>query len=79
MHVCPTTPPSILAQFSPSTQLLQSFAVFAGAFVMRPFGGVLFGYIGDKHGRVHSMHSARSSAARAGASCSTAARAPSAR
>ena len=54
----------IAATFFPegdaATQLLQSFAVFAGAFVMRPFGGVLFGYIGDKHGRVHSMQLAMS-------------------
>ena len=43
-----------------STQLLESFAVFAGAFVMRPVGGVLFGYIGDKYGRVYSMRLAMS-------------------
>ena len=43
-----------------ATQLLESFAVFAGAFVMRPVGGVLFGYIGDKYGRVYSMRLAMS-------------------
>ena len=43
-----------------ATQLLESFVVFAGAFVMRPVGGVLFGYIGDKFGRVYSMRLAMS-------------------
>ena len=36
-------------------QVLESFAVFAGAFFMRPIGGALFGYIGDKYGRVTSL------------------------
>jgi MHS family proline/betaine transporter-like MFS transporter len=35
--------------------LAAAFAVFAGAFVMRPVGGVLFGYIGDKHGRKRAV------------------------
>ncbi len=34
-----------------STPLLYAFAVFAGAYVVRPIGGVLFGYIGDRLGR----------------------------
>eukprot|EP01084_Bolivina_argentea_P315710 547050_1 len=36
-------------------QVLDAFAVFAGAFFMRPVGGILFGYIGDKHGRILSL------------------------
>lgn len=35
--------------------LAATFAVFAGAFVMRPVGGVLFGYIGDRHGRKRAV------------------------
>lgn len=35
--------------------LAAAFAVFAGAFVMRPVGGVLFGYIGDRHGRKRAV------------------------
>jgi MHS family proline/betaine transporter-like MFS transporter len=31
--------------------LIESFAVFGGAFVMRPLGGLLMGYIGDMYGR----------------------------
>jgi len=30
--------------------IIESFAVFGGAFFMRPVGGVLMGYIGDKYG-----------------------------
>jgi len=32
--------------------LLSTFAVYAVSFVARPFGGFLFGYIGDKYGRL---------------------------
>ena len=38
-----------------TTQLLQTAGVFAAGFLMRPIGGWLFGYIGDRHGRKSSM------------------------
>ncbi|KQN54773.1 MFS transporter [Erwinia sp. E602] len=38
-----------------TTQLLQTAGVFAAGFLMRPIGGWLFGYIGDRHGRKTSM------------------------
>jgi MHS family proline/betaine transporter-like MFS transporter len=31
--------------------IVESFAVFGGAFIMRPIGGILMGYIGDTYGR----------------------------
>lgn len=34
-----------------TTSLLSAFAVFAAAFFVRPFGGVVFGHIGDRYGR----------------------------
>ncbi|WP_455814143.1 MFS family transporter [Pseudomonas graminis] len=40
---------------NPTTQLLQTAGVFAVGFLMRPIGGWIFGYIGDKHGRKASM------------------------
>lgn len=40
---------------NPTTQLLQTAGIFAAGFLMRPIGGWLFGYIGDKHGRKTSM------------------------
>ena len=36
-------------------QLIEAFAVYAGAFCMRPLGGALFGYIGDKFGRLNAL------------------------
>lgn len=46
---------TIAAQFfptsSPTAGLLSTLAVFAIAFVARPLGSVLFGHIGDRHGR----------------------------
>jgi MHS family proline/betaine transporter-like MFS transporter len=42
-------------QFFPSddplSSLLAAFGVFAAGFLMRPFGSLVFGHIGDKHGR----------------------------
>ena len=35
--------------------LLKSFAVYGGAFLMRPFGGILIGYMADKHGRKYAL------------------------
>ena len=35
--------------------LAATFAVFAGAFIMRPVGGVFFGHIGDKYGRKRAV------------------------
>jgi MFS transporter, MHS family, proline/betaine transporter len=38
-------------QGDPNVALLQTFGIFAVGFIMRPVGGILFGYIGDKYGR----------------------------
>jgi MHS family alpha-ketoglutarate permease-like MFS transporter len=38
-----------------TTQLLQTAAVFATGFLMRPIGGWLFGRIADRHGRRRAM------------------------
>jgi len=35
--------------------LVQSFAVFGGAFLMRPIGGMLFGFVGDRFGRKRAL------------------------
>ena len=35
--------------------LIESFAVFGGAFLMRPIGAAVFGYIGDTYGRKRAL------------------------
>eukprot|EP00040_Diaphanoeca_grandis_P044536 m.12661 g.12661 ORF g.12661 m.12661 type:complete len:548 (+) comp9395_c0_seq1:511-2154(+) len=35
--------------------LIESFAVFGGAFLMRPIGALIFGHIGDKYGRKRAL------------------------
>jgi len=47
------------AYFPPSASgyesMLEEFTLFGLAFVMRPFGSLIFGYIGDKFGRVFCL------------------------
>ncbi|MTD55595.1 MFS transporter [Amycolatopsis sp. RM579] len=51
--------PQIAANFfpgkAPLTGLLATFAVLAVAFLARPFGGILFGVIGDRKGRRYAL------------------------
>lgn len=39
----------------PAASLLAAFGVFAAGFLMRPLGGLVFGYIGDKVGRNQAL------------------------
>lgn len=39
----------------PVAQVIAAFGVFAVGFLMRPIGGVLLGYVGDKYGRHKAM------------------------
>lgn len=39
----------------PVAQVISAFGIFAIGFLMRPIGGVLLGYVGDKHGRHTAM------------------------
>ena len=39
----------------PQSSLLAVFGVFAAGFIMRPIGGIIFGYLGDKFGRKISV------------------------
>lgn len=38
-----------------TASLIAAFGVFAAGFMMRPLGGLVFGYIGDKVGRNHAL------------------------
>src|SRR6476660_7988700 len=42
----------------PVAQQLSAAAVFAAGFIARPFGGLLFGHIADRHGRRTALISA---------------------
>lgn len=35
--------------------LIKSFVIFGSAFLMRPIGGLIIGYVGDKHGRKEAL------------------------
>ena len=39
----------------PTTSVIASFGAFAAGFLMRPFGGFVFGHIGDKYGRKRAL------------------------
>jgi MHS family proline/betaine transporter-like MFS transporter len=51
--------PILATQFFPSgdrvVSLLAAFAAFAIGFLMRPVGAALFGYVGDRYGRVRAL------------------------
>src|SRR5205809_7767435 len=47
--------PSFFPSRNQTTQLLQTAAVFAIGFLMRPIGGSFFGFVADKYGRKNSM------------------------
>ncbi|MCB0637624.1 MAG: MFS transporter, partial [Lewinella sp.] len=40
----------------PTTSLIASFGAFAAGFLMRPVGGAVFGYIGDRIGRKRALN-----------------------
>lgn len=42
-------------QSDPAAQLLASYGAFAAGFLARPFGGILFGWIGDRLGRRRAL------------------------
>jgi MFS transporter, MHS family, proline/betaine transporter len=44
------------ASADPITNLMKAFAVYAAAYLSKPFGAILFGYIGDHHGRKISLN-----------------------
>ena len=47
--------PAFFPSADPVAQQLSAAAVFAAAFIVRPLGGVLFGWIADRYGRRRSL------------------------
>ena len=39
----------------PVVALMSTYAIFALSFIVRPFGGIFWGYVGDKYGRKHAL------------------------
>ncbi|QIB64548.1 MFS transporter [Kineobactrum salinum] len=50
-----TLSPLFFSTQDPNTALLSTLAIFAGAFVARPLGGVFFGLFGDRYGRTAAL------------------------
>ena len=46
-------PPTIVG--AEHDNLTKSFVIFGSAFLMRPIGGLIIGYVGDKHGRKQAL------------------------
>jgi len=51
----PTIAKTFFPAHNPATSLLEAFAVFAVGFLMRPVGGLLLGYLGDRAGRERAL------------------------
>lgn len=47
--------PLFFPQQQPEAALLATLGIFAGAFVVRPLGGVFFGWFGDRYGRTPAL------------------------
>ena len=47
--------PVFFPQSSVCTAQIASFGAFAAGFLMRPLGGLIFGYIGDRFGRKKAL------------------------
>lgn len=47
--------PLFFPQQQPEAALLATLGIFAGAFVVRPVGGVFFGWFGDRYGRTPAL------------------------
>lgn len=47
--------PLFFPEIDPALGVLASFATYATGFLVRPLGGILFGYIGDRFGRQRSL------------------------
>ena len=50
-YVSVTIAPLFFPGGDPTASLLATLAVFGTAYVVRPLGGILFGHLGDRHGR----------------------------
>ena len=47
--------PQFFPSSSPSVSLIAAFGAFAAGFLVRPLGGLVFGWVGDKLGRQRAL------------------------
>lgn len=53
--LAPVIGPLFFPESDPVAGLIKTYGVFAAGYLMRPLGGILFGYIGDRLGRRRSL------------------------
>ena len=53
--LAPIMSPLFFPNEDPIVALIQTYGVFAAGYLMRPLGGILFGYIADRIGRTHAL------------------------
>jgi MFS family permease len=53
----PRSSPPILTGLNPTTSFIMALLVFAAGFIVRPFGALVFGKIGDTFGRRYTSSS----------------------
>lgn len=53
--LAPVMSPLFFPEADPIAGLIQTYGVFAAGYLMRPLGGVLFGFIGDRLGRKRAL------------------------
>ena len=57
IYLAPIIGQQFFPTHSPHGATLAAFGVFAAGFICRPLGGILFGYLGDRRGRVEGLRS----------------------
>ncbi|WP_157132166.1 MFS transporter [Roseobacter sp. AzwK-3b] len=53
--LAPIMSPLFFPDSDPMVSLIKTYGVFAGGYLMRPIGGIFFGYIGDRFGRARAL------------------------
>ena len=53
--LAPIMSPLFFPNEDPIVALIQTYGVFAAGYLMRPLGGIVFGYIADRIGRTHAL------------------------
>ena len=54
-YYAPLIAPLFFPDKDPKSAQLKALLIFAAMFVMKPLGGIIFGYVGDKYGRKTSL------------------------